>query len=391
MASNKELLYQERLARYNTACEGGKPDKVPIRLTLSEYAAKHAGLPLEEIYYDLDKNTFAVDKVLADFDVDVVFGSPSLWWGAAHDAVGARYAKFAGRQLASNQQFQFVEKEYMVPDDYDDFIANPTKWILEKFLPRIHQEFSEPGSWRGSLALIKGAAAFLMANDKSLQAEKHWAENYGVPLASRGMTKAPFDTLGDTLRGLKGIMKDLHRRPEKLQAALEVLVPHNIYYGLATSQQKNDLPVFIPLHRGSYPFLNPQQWSTFYWAPLKKVIEGLWSQGTRAIFYAEGDWTPYLEEIAELPPYSIVFHADKTDLGKAKEILGSKFCLSGNVPNSLLAYGTPKQVREYVKRLLDDYAGDGGFVIDSAGIMQIDVKTENLEALIETTRTYGVY
>lgn len=391
MASENELLYQQRLVRYNTACEGGKPDRVPIRLVLSEYMAKHAGFQLQEIYYDLDKNILAVDKILADFEIDVIFGSPSLWWGAAHDAVGAKYAKFAGRQLAPNQQFQFVENEYMVPEDYDEFIENPTRWILEKLLPRIHQEFAEPGSWRGGLALIKGSAAFLTANEKNQQAEKHWAQNFGTPLASIGMTKAPFDTLGDTLRGLKGIMRDLHRRPEKLLAALEVLIPHNTYYGLATSQHEINLPIFMPLHRGSYPFLNPKQWSTYYWAPLKKVIEGLWANGKRTIFYAEGNWTPYLEEIAELPDHSIVFHVDQTDIVKAKEVLGSRFCLSGNVPNSLLAYGTPEQVREYVKKLLHDHARDGGFIIDAAGIMQIDVKTENLEVLIETTRKYGVY
>lgn len=109
------------------------------------------------------------------------------------------------------------------------------------------------------------------------------------------------------------------------------------------------------------------------------------------MFYAEGNWTPYLERILELPERSIVFHMDQTDSQQVKRILGSRFCISGNVPNSLMAYGSPEQVREYVKRLLHDYAADGGFIIDTAGIMQTDVKAENVIALIETTRKYGVY
>ncbi|AFM00717.1 MULTISPECIES: uroporphyrinogen decarboxylase family protein [Desulfitobacterium] len=388
---NNKVLYQERLARYLTAMEGKKPDKVPIRLQLSEFMAKYAGLDLQEVYYDLDKNIEAADKILADFDVDVIMGGPSLWWGTLHDAVGAKYLKFAGHQLAPNQQFQFVEKEYMVPEDYDAFIENPTQWILESFLPRIHKEFSEPGSFRANIALIKGAAGMVMVNERNKQAVDHWAQNYGMPIGVSGMVKAPFDTLGDTLRGLKGIMRDLRRRPEKVLSAMEVLVPHNIYYGLATSEGDRILPAFLPLHRGSYPFLNPHEWDTFYWPSLKKVIESLWAQGKRTMFYAEGNWTPYLEKIEELPEASIVFHVDQTDISKAKAALGHKFCISGNVPNSLMAYGSRSQVSEYVKRLLHDYAADGGFIMDTAGIMQTDVKVENVMALIETTRQYGVY
>lgn len=388
---DKDNLYQERLTRYLTAMEGKKPDKVPIRLQLSEFMAKYAGLELQEVYYDLEKNIAAADKIFADFDVDVTMGGPSLWWGALHDAVGAKYLKFAGRQLASNQQLQFVEQEYMIPEDYDAFIENPTQWILETFLPRIHSEFSQPGSYRANLALIKGAAGMVMVNNRNQQASVHWAKDYGMPVSVSGMVKAPFDTLGDTLRGLKGIMKDLRKRPDKVLAALEVLVSHNIYYGLATSGGDCVLPAFLPLHRGSYPFLNPREWDTFYWPSLKKVIEGLWAQGKRTMFYAEGNWTPYLEKIAELPKSSIAFHVDQTNISKAREILGHKFCLSGNVPNSLMAYGSPEQVSDYVKRLLHDYAADGGFIMDTAGIMQTDVKVENVIALIETTRQFGVY
>ncbi|WP_291300516.1 hypothetical protein [Desulfosporosinus sp. BICA1-9] len=50
-----------------------------------------------------------------------------------------------------------------------------------------------------------------------------------------------------------------------------------------------------------------------------------------------------------------------------------------------------QDVRDYVKRLLEQYAGDGGFIIDSAGVIQSDAKVENIFALIEAAREYGVY
>ncbi len=389
--TDTERLYQERLKRYLTAMDCGKPDRVPIRLFVSEFAAKSAGFTLQEIYYQVDKNIEAVNRFLEEYDVDVAPTTPSLWWASLHDAVGARYLKFAGRDLDENKQFQFIEDAYMQPDDYDSFIANPTKWILTSLLPRIHKEFSEPGSYRANLALIKGAAAMAMYNGQTGQAAEVWAKKYGRPPGMTGMTKAPFDTLGDVLRGLNGIMMDIHLRPDKVLAATEMLVEHNIYYAMATSQGDTQFPAFMPLHRGSYPFLNPEQWDKFYWPTLKKVIEGLWARGKRTLFYAEGNWTPYLERIAELPDKSIVFHVDMTDMAKAKKVLGGRFCLSGNVPNTLLAYGKPEEVRDYCKKLIDECAADGGFIIDAGGVIQADAKEENIRALIEAAREYGVY
>lgn len=390
MATEKERLYEERLERYTTAMNVGKPDKVPIRINFNEVAAVYSGYTLQEIYYDFDKNIAAGTKIVEDFDLDVAPFPPSLWWAGHHDAVGARYLRFAGRDLDVNTQFQFVEGEYMLPEDYDAFIAEPTRWLLEVYLPRVHADMAEPGSYRAGLALIKGSWGLQEVLAKEAQAAAAWAA-LGMPAGATGIGKAPFDTLGDTLRGMRGILLDLHRRPDKILAATDMLVAHNIFYAIASAGGDTVAPDFMPLHRGAVPFLNPTQWETYYWPSLKAVIEGLWAQGKRTIFYAEADWTPYLEHIAELPDHSIVFHVDQTDMARAKEVLGGRFCLSGGVPNYLLSYGTEAEVRDAVKQLLDTYAADGGFIIDSCSVMQSDVKIPNLFALIETARAYGVY
>lgn len=391
MSGDMQKLYEERKNRYKTALELGKPDKVPIAMFLSEFIAKYAGYTLQEIYYDLDKNVDSVNKFLQDFDLDAIPGVPSLWWAAAHDAVGAKYLKFAGRELEENTQFQYHEDAYMLPEDYDVFIENPTEWILNNYLPRIHKEFAEPGSYRANLSLIKGTYGMFAQLNAMQQSWQTWGRDYGAVPIYTGISKAPFDTLADTLRGLTGIMLDLYSRPEKVKEAVEVLVDHNVFFGMATSAGDTEFPAFMPLHRGSYPFLNPKQWNEFYWPTLKRVIETLWKNGKRTLFFAEGNWTPYLEQIAELPEKSIVFHVDSTDMKKAKEVLGGRFCLSGNVPNTMLAFGKPEEVKDYVKWLIDEYAADGGFIIGTAAVVQNDAKTENVQAIVEAAREYGVY
>lgn len=389
--NEKEKLYQERLERYTIAMECGKPDKVPICLGIGEWVVKYTDTNLQEVFYDLNKSNSIVDEMLSDFDVDIFGGGPCLWSPPMFDAMGSKLYKFPGIGLDENSTFQYNEEEYMKAEDYDDFIANPTEWLATNFLPRISDEFAEPGSYRATVALIKSAAAFAMQAGTMAAAWEKWTREHGVVGQGTGFTKAPFDTLGDALRSMKGILLDLRRRPEKVLAACEAITPHNIKQGVSGPGADKRFPCIAPLHRGAYPFLNPHQWEKYYWPSLKATIEGLWAQGKRMLFFAEGDWTPYLEKIAELPEKSIIFQIDNTDAKKAKEILGGRFCLQGGVPTTLLTYGTPEEVKEHVKRTIDELACDGGFILNPGGVVMGDAKKENIYAMIEAAREYGVY
>ena len=54
---------------------------------------------------------------------------------------------------------------------------------------------------------------------------------------------------------------------------------------------------------------------------------------------------------------------------EAKEILGSIVCIKGNVPNSLLVTGTPQEVRDYCKKLIDVVGKDGGLIVDAGAVI----------------------
>ena len=67
----------------------------------------------------------------------------------------------------------------MLPEDYDAFIADPTRWLLDVYLPRIHADMAEPGSYRAGLALIRGTWGLQELLTKQAQAGAAWAA--GVP------------------------------------------------------------------------------------------------------------------------------------------------------------------------------------------------------------------
>ncbi|HHY25045.1 MAG TPA: hypothetical protein GX527_12585 [Clostridiaceae bacterium] len=57
----------------------------------------------------------------------------------------------------------------------------------------------------------------------------------------------------------------------------------------------------------------------------------------------------------------------------------------------VLPFGSPKEVREEVKRRIDDLAPGGGFVFNTIHNIQADVPPENIEAMLEAFERYGIY
>ena len=131
------------------------------------------------------------------------------------------------------------------------------------------------------------------------------------------------------------------------------------------------------------------------------IMEGSWEGNdtiwrtvldlNQVLFYAEGKWDVHLERFAELPAGSIIYHIDRSDPVKVHRALGRKFCLSGGMPNALLAFGTPEQVRAHCRKLIETIGAEGGYIMDASAIMQNDATIENLKAMTEATLEYGIY
>jgi len=102
------------------------------------------------------------------------------------------------------------------------------------------------------------------------------------------------------------------------------------------------------------------------------------------------NWTDRLHYLLELPKGKIYLHMDeRTDIFKAKEILGGHMCIEGNLKPSLFTIGTPNMVEKQAKEIIDGCADGGGLIVGS-GIPD-DAKLENLKALCDTCKTYGKY
>jgi len=416
MSKSPEELYQERLKRYEDAVALRVPDRVPVTVQWGFFPARYTGMTCEEYMYDHEKAMRASIKAHEDFGPDVT-ESPFSTRVIGHtlDALGFTQLRWAGRALSANLPYQFVEGEYMPPEEYDHFIADPTDWIIRKYWPRVCTNleglanivplkylisyffgmpfgFAPFGTEEGQQAL----EALKKAGEACFKAATY-AKKFGQEMAKRGFpgrdggcTQAPFDTLGDFFRGTHGIMLDMYRRPEKLLKALDVLTPWMIEMGVADGKKTGNPRIFIPLHKGSDAFMSEEQFKTFYWPSLRKLMLGLIDQGMNPSLFVEADHTSRLEIMRDVPAGKVIYHMEKTDIFKAKEILGDRVCLRGNVPISMLCLGSPDEVKAYCKKLIDVVGKGGGFIMDSSVGVE-DAKIENLRAMIDFTKEYGIY
>jgi hypothetical protein len=168
-------------------------------------------------------------------------------------------------------------------------------------------------------------------------------------------------------------------------------MPHLVYLALTGADPERQIPIPIWMHRGCVPFVSYDHFENIYWATLRPIVDALWAQGNQVLFYAEGKWDPHLETFAELPAGSIVYHIDRGDPSETHRVLGKKFCLSGGVPNALLAFGKPEEVRAHCRKLIETIGADGGYIMDASAIMQNDATIENLRAMTDAAVEFGEY
>ena len=211
----------------------------------------------------------------------------------------------------------------------------------------------------------------------------------GYPNIWGGMSQAPFDMVGDFLRGTHGIMMDMFQRPDKLKEAMARLTPIAISEAVSSANASGCPIIFIPLHKGTGGFMSNKQFEEFYWPTLKEVMMGLINEGLVPLPFAEGNYEPRLEIIKDLPRSSTIWFFEHMDMAKAKKILGHT-CIAGNVPVTMMVTGQSAEVKERCRQLIEICAPGSGYILTAGAWMDIG-NADNLRAMMEAAKEYGVY
>ena len=214
---------------------------------------------------------------------------------------------------------------------------------------------------------------------------------FAPPPIAGCLIMAPFDFMSDTLRGMRGTMLDLYRRPDKLLAAQEKALRIELEFAIGFSQATGLKRVFVPLHRGSDGFMSLAQFEKFYWPQLKALLLGLVDAGIMPVVFYEGAWDQRLTYLTELPKGKTTGLFQSSNIFKVKEVCGGTLCISGGMPNSLLQAASPEEVRSFTIELCKKVGKGGGFIMSTTIGEMEGCKPELVKAWVDTTKEYGVY
>ncbi len=391
-----------------------KPDRVPVFPFGTFMAPQLYGVTPYEAMYDTDKMLSAQLSYLKDYKPDYYVTPALIGCGKVFDILDYKQYRLPGHGISQKSVYQYVEGEYMLADEYPALINDPTDFWIRTLMPRGYGALDPlkmiapfTDMWevvlvsaqmipfgippvQSALKALLDAGNEAMAWIQKVMGYEMQARGLGFPGAFGGATKAPFDILSDTLRGTRATMLDMYRQPDMVMKAVERLTPLAISQGVRGATFAGCPVVFIPLHKGADGFMSDAQFKKFYWPSLKAVILGLAAEGCVPFCFCEGSYNTRLESLKELPGSSCMWIFDRTDMGKAKEAIGDKICIGGNVPSGLLLAGTPEEVKAYCKEVIG-IAGKGGGYFMCTGTAMDEGKADTLHAMIDATKEYGVY
>ena len=412
-----EELRREREKRLWDAVELKVPDRVTVIFGGTFFACKYAGIPYSAPYYDIPAWKNAFKKMIVDMDPDA-YGWEPRESGLALEALQSNYTRWPGGTLPPDVPFQIAEKEYMKEEEYDLFLTDPSDYMMRYLLPRVYgalQPLSKLPSLMGFGANIENLARMLAskefqpvvtaikkAGDAEAERERvistMMQEMAGLgfpePLPARGGVMPPFSSFSNTFRTFNGVVKDMYRRPEKLKAALQLMLDFRIARATPAIKRPGHpaLGSSGEAHRVSDEFFSNKQFEEFVWPYWKKAMEKTYELGYEIIsMFFEGRRDSQLHYFTQYPKRSMLIRFAETDIFRAKEILADKACIMGNVPIAMLQVASPSAVEEYCKKLIEKVGKNGGFILRCSTDFTQEARPENVKAMIDSAEKYGRY
>ena len=410
--SQAEEAYAQRMKRVTDAIALRQPDRVPVIYHTQFWHARRAGMNYRRAMYDYQALMDTCREVLLEIEPDMYASPLRPAFGPTLDALGFKQLEWPGHGTSDDAMFQYLDREYMKPEEYKEFLFDPTGFFLSKYLPRIGtafeglenlppipnlyygrmfavlNRFADPKVLRALEALRKaGEEAGRLGECMFGFAEE--MDKLGFPQSQGVACSSPYDYLGDHFRGSKGILLDMYRRKDELLAALDKASTFITEHTVASGQRHPCKLVFIPIHWAMDSFMSLAQFKTFFWPPFRKMLLALIDAGLVPVAFWESTCNTRLEVIADIPRGKAIYWFEGTDMVKAKQVLGDVVCLRGNVPASMLNTATPEDVDGYCRTLIEKVGKGGGFILDGACGIPDEARPENVRAMYASVRKYA--
>jgi len=384
-----EKISQEKSQLFYDVYDNKIPKRVPINISLhTNVIAGYAGVHGSEALWNPSLLTDASMELADMIPSDVCLFGGSILTPGPYQALGANNMKISTAGL-----MQHPNHVGLLPEEYDEFIANAYDCIIETVVPRNYSGLDFKNDPARSMFTIaqgieaknKNAAKNKAVSSKII--EKHGA--YTLKPGQRQGVYAPLDILTDNLRSLSGMSMDIRRRPDKVEAALESLYPLNYMCGLLKKPDAYS-HIFWPLHMATYMKIN--DFERLFWKSFHRQVTDYASMGMHSNVFCEHNWMHLLDYVQDLPTNTVI-QFEQCDPKVVKEKLGKKFIITGSFPLATLRTCSKEECITKTREWLDIMMPGGKYIFgfDKNPLTIGDVNIENLKAVCDTVLKYGEY
>ncbi len=234
-----------------------------------------------------------------------------------------------------------------------------------------------------------------------LRAQAQAFRDAGRPVMLKGLCAGIFE-MSQRLRGMENALMDPLLYPEFSDALYGRLADLKIAFWETALRELGDL-VDIVAENDDYgtqqsQLIAHEQFRACIRPHLRRVFQAIKRAAphVKLFFHSCGNVRPFLPDFIE-DGVDILNPVHVTAAGMEPEALKRDFGADivfwgGGVDTQrVLPQGTPREVREDVKRNLDALAPGGGYVFATVHNIQADVPPQNIVALWETLREWGAY
>ena len=328
-----------------------KPDRVPVDLHNFQPAAAALGIPLREVFQKGDLLAEAMLKAWREFGHDMIL---------------------LENGTACNAQACGVEVIYR--DDAAPAAHKPLLKALEEV-----EKLEVPDPY----------TAFPMC--EILKATRILSKEIGdkVWICARA-DQGPMD-LSAQLRGITELMLDIAEgeQPELIDALLDYsrrVATRYAYALIACGGHSTSIgePVAGP------SMISPRHYRQYPWRYEKMMVDELKAHHIILHNHICGNTIPIIDDF--IATGAQVLEIDhKTDMRAAKDKSRHKTTLLGNIDTNLRYSGTPGEVEDACRAAIEVMAPDYGFILGPGCAMGTETPADNIHALVESARKYGVY
>ena len=189
-----------------------------------------------------------------------------------------------------------------------------------------------------------------------------------------------------SLRGMEELMIDMIEAPEFVNELMDYITDYHLQeIDVALRYNIDGISISDDWGTQNGLMFGPRLWRKFIKPRIAKMYSRIKEAKKATFTHSCGKVQSILNDLTEIGlDVFNPFQPEVMDVYEVKKQFGDKLAFFGGVGvQSILPYGTPKEICNEIQRLINEIGAGGGFIIGPSHAISEDVPIENIIAMVE--------